>query len=205
MVKEIIFYIEGDTKRQGNSNAITFRQGLREFFGSLAKEINVPIDFKIGGARETTIKIFLSENGDYPASFQVLLVDAEGEVDEKDTPKAHLKKISDKFDFKNVKEEQCHLMAQMMESWFLGDKEKLAEFYGKGFNLNALPKNTNVEKISKATVRASLLKAVSETSKKYYKKGEHAGEILKMIDSNKVRKAAPHCERLFEAISEKIK
>ena len=133
-----------------------------------------------------------------------MLVDAEGEVDEKDTPKTHLQKISSKFSFKNVKEEQCHLMVQMMESWFLGDKEKLAEFYGKGFNANALPKNTNVEKIPKSEVKASLVKAVSETSKKYYKKGEHAGEILQMIDSNKVRKAAPHCEKLFKTISEKV-
>ena len=67
-------------------------------------------------------------------SFSALLVDSEGEVDEKETPKTYLQKISAKFDFKNVEENQCHLMAQMMESWFLADKEKLAEFYGQGFN-----------------------------------------------------------------------
>jgi len=204
MVKEVIIYIEGDTKKKGNSGAITFRQGLREFFGGLAKEIKIPVDFKVGGARETTIKIFLSENGDYPQSFQVLLVDSEGEIDEKDTPKKHLQKISAKFDFKNVKDGQCHLMAQMMEAWFLADKEKLAEFYGKGFNVNALPKHTNVEKIPKANVRTGLINAVRDTSKKYYEKGEHAGEILRKIDSDKVRKSAPHCERLFKVIKEEI-
>lgn len=205
MVKEVIIYIEGDTKQKGKNSAITLRQGFREFFKNLTEDIKVPIDLKLGGAREITIKIFLSEIGDYPTSFQVLLVDAEKEIDEKETPKMFLQKISPKFDFKNVRDEQCHLMAQTMESWFLADKEKLAEFYGKGFNLNALPKNTNVEKIAKADVEAGLKNAVRATSKKEYKKGEHAGEILRLIDSNKVQEAAPHCEKLFAAITESAK
>ena len=202
MVKEVIIYIEGDTKQKGKGNAITLRQGFREFFKDLAEEIKVPIDLKLVGARELTIKIFLSELEFFPQSFSVLLVDAEGEIDEKDTVKTFLQKISPKFNFKNVKDEQCHLMVQVMESWFLADKEKLAEFYGKGFNINALPKNKNVEEIVKSDVEAGLKNAVRGTLKKEYKKGEHAGEILRIIDSNKVREAAPHCNKLFEAISE---
>lgn len=106
-MKEVIIYIEGDTKKKGNGNAITLRQGFREFFQPLAEEIKVPINLKLGGAREVTVKIFLSEIDDYPASFQVLLVDSDGEIDEKDTPKSFLEKISSKFDFKDVKDEQC--------------------------------------------------------------------------------------------------
>lgn len=201
MVKEVILYIEGDTKQKGKGNAITLRQGFREFFQPLAEDIKVPIDLKLLGSREIAIKIFLSELEYNPTSFSALLVDAEGEIDRKDTPKTHLQKISAKFDFKNVKDEQCHLMAQMMECWFLADKEKLAEFYGKGFNENALPKNTNVEKIAKADVETGLKNAIRGTSKAEYKKGEHAGEILRIIDSNKVRAAAPHCDALFKAIA----
>ena len=204
MVKEVILYIEGDTKRKGNGNAITLRQGFREFFQPLAEETKLPFELKLLGSREIAIKIFLSELEYNPKSFSALLVDAEGEIDEKDSPKAHLQKISSKFDFNKVKEEQCHLMAQMMESWFLADKDKLAEFYGQGFNPNALPKNTNIEKISKMDVETGLKNAVRNTSKKDYKKGEHAGEILRLIDSNKVRAAAPHCNELFEAILEFI-
>jgi hypothetical protein len=204
MVKEVILYIEGDTKQKGKGNTITLRQGFREFFQPLAEDIRVPIDLKLLGSREIAIKIFLSELEYYPESFSALLVDAEGEIDEKDTPKIFLQKISAKFDFTAVKDGQCHLMAQMMESWFLADKEKLAEFYGKGFNTNALPKNTNVEKISKADVETGLKNATRETSKKEYKKGEHAGEILRLIDSDKVRKAALHCEKLFKEIKEEI-
>lgn len=204
-MKEVIIYIEGDTKQKGKSNAITLRQGFREFFKGLAEEIKVPIDLKLGGARELTIRIFLSEFESYPESFQVLLVDAEGEIDESDTPKTFLQKISSKFDFRKVKDEQCHLMVQMMEAWFLADKEKLAEFYGKGFRANALPKNKNVEAISKSDVETGLKNATRDTSKKEYDKGSHAGEILRIIDSNKVCQAAPHCERLFTTIIEATK
>lgn len=203
-MKEVVLYIEGDIKQKGKSNAITLRQGFREFFKGLAEEIKVPIDLKLGGAREVTIKIFLSEINDDPTNFQVLLVDSDREIDETETPKTFLQKISPKFDFKNVKDEQCHLMSQTMESWFLADKEKLAEFYGKGFNVNALPKNINVEKIAKTDVETGLKNAIRGTSKAEYKKGEHAGEILRIIDSNKVRAAAPHCERLFAVIAENI-
>jgi hypothetical protein len=203
MVKEVILYIEGDTKQKGKSNAITLRQGFREFFKNLAEEIKVPIDLKLGGAREITIKIFLSEIGDYPKSFQVLLVDAEGEIGEKDTPKTFLQKISPKFDFKAVKDEQCHLMVQMMEAWFLADKENLAEFYGQGFNPKALPKNPNVEQIAKADVINGLKNAIRGTNKEY-EKGEHAGEILRVIDSKKICAAAPHCEKLFEEIRKAV-
>ncbi len=204
MVKEVIIYIEGDTKQKGKGNAITLRQGFREFFQDLAEDIKVPIDLKLVGARELTVKIFLNELEYNSQSFSVLLVDAEGEIDEKDTPKTFLQKISPKFDFKKVKDEQCHLMVQMMESWFLADKEKLAKFYGKEFNINALPKTENVEKIAKRDVESGLENATRGTSKKEYDKGRHAGEILRIINSNKVREAAPHCKRLFETIAKEI-
>ncbi|HSK71116.1 MAG TPA: DUF4276 family protein [Pyrinomonadaceae bacterium] len=200
MVKEILIYIEGDTKK-GNANAVTLRRGFSEFFKNLAGEINIPIKPVMGGGRETTIKLFLGSLDSYPKGFVILLVDSDTEIDENETPKSFLQKISPKFDFSEVKDEQCHLMVQVMESWFLADKEKLAEFYGKGFNLKALPKNKEVERIPKDDVISGLKKATRNTSKKEYGKGLHSGEILQRIDSKKVREAAPHCERLFITIS----
>lgn len=201
MVKEIIIYIEGDTKQKGKGNAITLRQGFREFFKELAEKIKIPIDLKLVGARELTIKIFLAEQEYNPQSFSVLLVDSEGEIGENETPKMFLQKVSDKFDFKNIKDEQCHLMVQLMESWFLADKEKLAEFYGKNFNAKALPQNKNVEQIPKNDVITGLKNATRNTSKKEYGKGSHSGEILQKIDSRKIGESAPHCEKLFDTIS----
>lgn len=198
MVKEVVIYIEGDTKQKGKGNAITLRQGFRSFFQ--AAETNVPIEIKLLGSREMAIKIFLSEVEYNSDNFAVLLVDSEGEIGENETPKSFLQKISDKFDFKNIKEDQCHLMVRLMESWFLADKERLAGFYGRNFNSNALPKNKNVEKIPKDDVLTGLKNATRNTSKGEYGKGAHSGEILQKINPDPVRKSSEHCERMFAAI-----
>jgi len=203
MVKEVIIYIEGDTKQKGKGNAITLRQGFREFFKNLAENIKIPIDLKLVGSRELTIRIFLSEHEYNKDAFSVLLVDAEIEIDEKDTSKNFLQKISDKFDFKTVEDDQCHLMVQLMESWFLADKEKLAEFYGKDFKPKALAQNKKVEQIPKKDVISGLENATRNTKKGKYGKGAHSGEILQRIESGKVCEAAPHCQKLFDAITKK--
>jgi hypothetical protein len=200
MVKEILIYIEGDTKQKGKGNAITLRQGFSQFFKELAEEIKIPINIKLLGGREDTIRIFLSEQAFFPKSFMVLLVDSDAEIGENETPKSFLQKISPKFDFRKVKEEQCHLMVQLMETWFLADKEKLAEFYGKDFNAKALPQNKEVEKIPKNDVISGLENATRNCAKGRYGKGLHSGEILQRIDSSLVRQSAPHCEKLFAAI-----
>lgn len=200
MVKEVFIYIEGDTKQKGKGNVITLRQGFSEFFKPLSESVKMPIRPKAGGPREVTIKIFLAEHESNEDSFSALLVDSEGAIEENETPKTFLKKISDKFDFRNVKDDQCHLMVQLMESWFLADKEKLAEFYGRDFKANALSNNKNVEQIPKTDVISGLENATRKTKKGKYGKGSHSGEILQRIDCEKVCESAPHCERLFEII-----
>ncbi len=95
-------------------------------------------------------------------------------------------------------------MVQVMESWFFADKETLAEFYGQNFNLNALKKNTNVEKIAKADVENRLSNATKNTQKGEYHKTRHGAKILELINPLKVREAAPHCERLFAVLINNI-
>ncbi len=204
MVKEILIYIEGDLKQKGNKNAITLRQGFREFFQEIVKESRTSIKPILCGSRESTVRIFLGETSFGKESFLMILVDSEGEIGEGETPKIFLNKVSDKFDFSEIDEEQCHLMVQAMESWFLADKDCLAEFYGKDFNSNSLPQNPNVEKIQKKDILEGLKNATRRTKKGKYGKGNHSGEILQKIDAQKIRESAPHCERLFRIISDKI-
>ena len=73
-MKEVVIYIEGDTKQKGKGNAITLRQGFRSFFQ--AAETNVPIEIKLLGSREMAIKIFLSEVEYNSDNFADLLVDS---------------------------------------------------------------------------------------------------------------------------------
>ena len=64
-----------------------------------------------------------------------------------------------------AKEEQCHLMVEVMESWLLADREALASFYGQSFNPNALPGSPDVEQVSKRAVFRGLERATRNTQK----------------------------------------
>ena len=68
-MKEIILYIEGDTRQKGKGNAISLRQGFSEFFKPLADTIKIPIDLKLGGSREVTIRIFSANRNTTPRLF----------------------------------------------------------------------------------------------------------------------------------------
>jgi hypothetical protein len=93
-------------------------------------------------------------------------------------------------------------MVEMMESWFYADKDALARFYGRDFRRSALSANLNVERISKSDLRNGLHNATKDTLKgSYYdNKAVHGSQVLALIDSGLVRKAAPNCARLFDAI-----
>jgi hypothetical protein len=91
-----------------------------------------------------------------------------------------------------------------MESWFLADVDALKSFYGKEFKESAIPKNKNVEAIEKERVEKSLKTATVKTQKGEYHKIEHGTKILELINTKKVRDAALHCQKLFEAILEEI-
>ena len=130
----------------------------------------------------------------------LLLVDAEGPVTAQGAWQ-HLK-VSDNWDRPaNATDAQCHLMVQVMESWFLADADALASFYGQGFNRGALPANPNIEQVSKGDALAGLDQAARNTGKGGYKKGPEGYDILARLDPGKVRNASPFAECFVQALS----
>ena len=207
MVKEIRIYIEGDTKQKGKFNTISLREGFNHFFTELiekAKAKNIILRLIMCGSKYETFKDFLNAAKSYQDSFVMFLLDSDAPLEEAETPKTFLQKQNPLWHLYEAEENQCHLMIQVMESWFFADKEKLAEFYGQGFNLNSLAKNVNVEKITKADVESGLANATRNTQKGEYHKTRHGAKILELIDTQKVRDSAPHCEKLFTTVLEKI-
>ena len=101
----------------------------------------------------------------------------------------------------NATDEQCHLMVQVMESWFFADADALSSFYGQGFRRQALPQNPNVEGVLKQDVLAGLAQATRETGKGIYKKGADSFAILENLDPARVRSASPYADRLISALS----
>ncbi len=203
MVKEIRIYIEGDTKQKGKNTDLTLRQGFNYFFRELideAKNKNIKLRPITYGSKYETFKKFLDGLKEYQDSFVLFLLDSDAPIDEDETPKSFLQKQNPLWHLQDAEENQCHLMVQVMESWFFADKDKLAEFYGQSFNRNALAKTTNVEKILKASVESGLANATRNTQKGEYHKTRHGAKLLEVISPQKVRKAAPNCERLFDVV-----
>ena len=130
----------------------------------------------------------------------ILLVDAEEPVAAAG-PWEHLK-TSDGWDRPSgATDEQCHLMVQVMESWFLADVDALASFYGQGFQSGVLSSNPNIEQIPKEDVLNRLVQATHNTKKGSYNKGMHSFEIMEKLDPAKVRTASNHADRFMKALS----
>lgn len=203
MVKEVRIYIEGggdsrDTKRRLREGFSVFLKDLRE----VARQRRIGWSIIMCGSRQSAFADFKTAVLTHPDAFNVLLVDAEDAVNSE--PWKHLQ-IRDAWDGGNIADEHCHLMVQVMESWFLADKDALNSYYGQHLYRNALPRNSNVEEISKADVARALENATRQTKKGCYEKIRHASELLELINVARVRDAAPHCERLFTTLLQKMR
>ena len=130
----------------------------------------------------------------------LLLVDAEGPVTTQEAW-PHLK-TNDNWDHPaTATDDQCHLMVQVMESWFLADADALASFYGQDFNRGPLPANRNIEQVPKQDALVGLDQAARNTRKGGYKKGPDSYDILAKLNPAKVRGMSPFGERFIQALS----
>lgn len=104
-------------------------------------------------------------------------------------------------------DQDCHLMVQCMESWFVADMTALEEFFGRGFHAKAVPVAGNdIESIGKSKVYASLVAASRHCeSKNAYAKGEHSFRILATISPDRVAAASPWARRFLDTAKQKMK
>ncbi len=202
MVTEIRIYIEGGGDKKDTKKAI--RIGFSEFLKDLrqiAQKKRIRWQIIICGSRQNAFGDFKNALKANPNAFNVLLVDAEAPVNT--TPCQHLKQRYD-WDISNVDDEHCHLMVQTMEAWLIADIDTLKQFYGQWFQDNAIPKNPDVENIDKKQLEPSLKAATRNTRKGEYHKIQHASKLLALLEADKVRQAAPHCDRLFTTLIQKM-
>jgi len=92
----------------------------------------------------------------------------------------------------------------VMETWFLADVETLKNHFGKDFKEKKLRKTANIEAIAKDDVLNSLKEATQTRNSSGYHKLKDGAKLLEKINPQKVRAAAPHCERLFETITREV-
>ncbi len=61
--------------------------------------------------------------------------------------------------------------------------------------------NPRIEEIPKADVMQRLKLATRGLKKGAYHKTKHAPHILRLLQPSAVKRAAPHCQRLFDALA----
>ena len=188
-------YVEGG----GNSKTLkaACRRGFRKFIEEAGLAGSMPRIVACGN-RQNAYESFKTghEKG---GSKAMLLVDAEGPISAVG-PWQHLKDRDSWSRPDNATDDQCHLMVQIMESWFLADADALNSFYGQGFRRQSLPANPNVEDVLKRDVLDGFSQATAGTGKGSYHKGSHSFEILAKLDPVKVRKASAYADRFLVAL-----
>lgn len=203
---------------EGGGDTAALRTECRGAFTSFMKRAGLPMLPRVVacGSRREAYDDFCTAVDRGEAA--MLLVDSEECVDSshqegeisKWRPWSHLKlRHGDNWDRPSAAEDaDCHLMAPVMEAWFLADRKALAAYFGQGFNGSLLPPDTrDVERLAKGEIYRALEKATAACkvkAKATYKKGDHSFKILASIDSTEVTKRSPWARRLVEELKHRM-
>ncbi len=189
---------------EGGGNS-TLNRICRQAFHQFLNNAGIHGEFTViaCGSRYEAFNLF---NKEYAKSRKlVMLVDSEQPVRDAHhmLPWEHLKLVDKVESPKGAGENQCHLMTQCMETWFLADTAALQTYYGSSFNNKKLSGN-QIEEIPKDKVIKQLNDAVAKCSKNRYDKGRDSFLILMKLDPRKVESASPWATRFIKDMRELI-
>lgn len=192
-------YIEGGG--EGHLLDTLFRQGWTAFFKAAGLEGKMPRIIR-GQGRQRTFELFVTavENPE-PGVLPLLLVDSEEPVAESYTEWQHLKaRAEDNWDRPaGASDDQAFLMVQVMETWFLADRELLRSYFGPKLRENHLKAWRSLAEVPKATVLRALDQATAACSPPYAK-GEVSFKLLAKLNPAKVEQACPDAKRLLDRL-----
>jgi hypothetical protein len=98
--------------------------------------------------------------------------------------------------------DQLHLMVQTMEAWFYADLDRVASFYGPGFQRTALTGRADIESIPKAELVAGLKRATARCERiGPYSKGGHSFALLGEISPQRVRASSRWSARFLDVLN----
>ena len=200
MVKTKV-YVEGGGDK--NPQKREFREGFIRFLEKAGLKGNMP-SIVACGSRNGAYNKFRYEYTSDDDVTAFLLVDSEGPVSAPATaaqPWQHLQARDGWERPPGATDGQCHLMVQMMESWFLADPDAVSAYYGQGFHMGSLPQNPRVEQVSRRDVEEGLNRATRNTVKGRYNKGKHSFDLLERLAPAKVTNASPYAKRFIDALT----
>lgn len=162
------------------------RNPMKTFLRNAVSSIHhqtIALDVEPSGSRDDAIRRCARDAG------SLLLIDSEGE---------DLQRLTDRAAAQIGAAGRAFFMVQLMEAWFLTDRQALAAYYGRRFNAGNLPANPSAEDIPKQDVEDGLRNATRRSSKGTYNKGEHARDLLAKINPAAVYHACPNFALLID-------
>ncbi len=189
-------YVEGAAQKN-DLERTRCREAFSVFFktaGVVRRPRTVPC-----GGRQSAYDAFATavksaRHGELP----LLLVDAEDAVSAGHTTWQHLK-ARDNWDKPDgATDDQAFLMVQVMETWFLADREMLCSYFGPKFAEKHLPDWPSLEDVPKQTIYDALKKTTANCSPKTYAKGRVSFEMLAAVDPHKVENSCSRAKAFLE-------
>ena len=192
-------YIEGggDNRRLGAQ----FREGWTKFFEAAGLAGRMPKVVR-GGSRTQTFDRFVRDAGEQRTDVvPLLLVDSEHPVEAGHSVWQHLRASDGWNKPAGAGEDVAFLMVQVMETWFLADRDALRDYFGSRFRDNTLGQWAALEDVPKDSVLNALRNATARCPRRYAK-GRVSFELLAQIDPARVEAACPHAAALLKRLQE---
>lgn len=190
-------YVEGGG--EGQLLDTLFRQGWTRFFEAAGLAGRMPSVVR-GQGRKQTFDLFVrAVTHPRGETLPLLLVDSEEPVEEGHSVWQHLEARDDWRRPHRTADDQGFLMVQVMETWFLADRDLLRTYFGKALRENHLRQWPALEAVPKPTVFDVLEKATAACQKPYAK-GKVSYELLGRLNPDKVEAACPHAKALLERL-----
>lgn len=206
-------YVEGGGNHDLDS---AVRRGFKFFLLSAGFKGRLPKVIACGSRKSAYDDYCLAVNDKEPA---MLLIDSEAPVREQfengdfrewkpweqlQSRKDHLDNQCDNWERVGANTD-CHLMVQMMETWFLADVEAMRKYFGSGFNDHNFPGiSENIENIAKGKIVDILAYSSKESKKEGYSKGRDSFAILGMINPDKVKERSKWANRFITLLDERL-
>ncbi|HEX5715764.1 MAG TPA: DUF4276 family protein [Thermoanaerobaculia bacterium] len=190
-------YVEGGG--EGQLQDTLFRQGWTKFFEAAGLAGKMPSVVR-GQGRTQTFDLFATavmnpRSGKLP----LLLVDSEDPVEEGHSVWQHLEARDGWRRPPGAADDQAFLMVQVMETWFLADRELLRRYFGNSLRENHIRQWPALEDVPKPTVFDALENATAACHKPYAK-GKVSYELLGQLNPGQVEAACPHAKVLLERL-----
>lgn len=174
----------------------TFRQAWTQFFTAAGLVGRMPRVVRGEGRQQTHDKFKTALQSGRRDEVVILLVDSEGPVAAGHSVWQHLRNRDNWDQPIGAADDSAYLMVQVMEAWFLADREALRSFFGPQLNENHFREWPNLEDVHKDSALNALERATSNCQKPY-SKGKVSFELLGQIDPQRVADACPHAGQLL--------